>query len=306
MQPGVPADHLSATGCVKAESPKEPAAGLIPYDVVNPLWSDGADKERYLALPNATKIDVNGDGDFQLPVGSVLVKHFKLNDKFVETRLFMHGELGWQGFSYEWQDDQTDALLLRGSKDKVVDSVDWHYPSREQCLVCHTRAANFSLGVEAQQLNRNFIYPSTGITANQLTTLEHIGLFNNALSSDQKTAKLYSLDDNNASLDVRARSYLHSNCSGCHRPNGPTASNLDLRFATAFANTHACNQSPGSGDVGITNPVIIAPGEPERSVLLARMKLRDTNQMPPIGTHLVDAAAMQVVSDWIAGLQNCN
>jgi hypothetical protein len=117
---------------------------------------------------------------------------------------------------------------------------------------------------------------------------------------------LYSLDDNNASLEVRARSYLHSNCSGCHRPNGPTPSNLDLRFTTAFVNTQTCNQLPVAGEVGITNPVILAPGAPARSVLLARMKLRDTNQMPPIGTHLVDAAAVQVVSDWIAGLQSCN
>lgn len=304
-RPGTMANQLSGTGCVKAQAPKEPVAGVIPYSVLNALWSDGAIKERYLALPDQTRITLAADGDFGFPVGAVLVKHFTLDGKFVETRLLAHGALGWQGFSYEWQDDQADAALLSGAKDKQVGTVNWHFPSREECLVCHTQAANIVLGLETLQLNSDFPYPSTGVTANQLTTLEHIGVFSTGLTANQKTNKLFALGDTGATLASRARSYLHSNCSGCHRPDGPTTTNLDLRYTTSLTNTHACNQAPLAGSLGISNPAIIAAGEPMRSVLLARMKARDANQMPPIATHVVDEQAVQVVGEWIAGLGAC-
>jgi uncharacterized repeat protein (TIGR03806 family) len=305
QQPGTMANQLSNTGCVNAQTPTEPASGLIPYSVLSALWSDGAAKERFLAIPDGGKISLASDGDFGFPVGSVLVKHFKLDGKFVETRLFARGALGWQGFSYEWRDDQADATLLSGAKDKQIGNLNWHYPSREECLVCHTPAANYSLGLESSQLNSDLLYINTGVTANQLVTLEHIGVFSSALTAAQKTNRLVALNDTSASLASRARSYLHSNCSGCHRPDGPTNTTLDLRFGTSLPSTHSCNQAPGAGNLGIGNPLIIAPGEPERSVLLARMKTRDTNQMPPIASHIVDEQAVLVISDWIAGLSGC-
>lgn len=303
--PGTMAQRLSATGCVAAGNPMLPAAAMIPYQVESQLWSDGADKERYMAVPDNRQIDITANGDFLFPVGSVLMKHFKLGDKFIETRLFARGELGWQGFSYEWRDDQTDADLLSGSKEKQIDGIQWQYPSPGQCLICHTQVANFSLGPETLQLNSSMRYPASDIVANQLDTLAHIQLFSSPPTAQQKTEKLFSLADSGATPAQRARSYLHSNCAGCHSPNGSTPTNLDLRFTTALSATNACNALPLVGDLGIGNARLIAPGEPARSVLLERMKRRDSNQMPPLASHLVDTAAVQVVSDWIAGLASC-
>ena len=305
LVPGSMAQRLSATGCVDATNPAMPAAAMIPYQVESQLWSDSAGKDRFLSLPDNTQINLTADGDFLFPVGSVLMKHFKLGDKLVETRLFSHSELGWQGFSYEWQDDQADATLLTDAKEKTIDGIQWQYPSPAQCLICHTEVANFSLGLEAKQLNAAIHYPATNITANQLDTLTHIRLFTSPLSTAQKTEKLFSLTDATATPSQRARSYLHSNCAGCHSPQGPTPTNLDLRYATSLAATHACDSLPLAGDLGIANARLIAPGEPERSVLLARMKVRDGNQMPPLASHLVDEAAVQVISDWIASLAGC-
>lgn len=306
LQPGIMAARLSATGCVNAANPALPAAAMIPYKVASPFWSDTADKERYLSLPNNTSIDLTTEGDFLFPVGSVLMKHFKLNERFIETRLFARGELGWQGFSYEWRDDQTDALLLTDGKEKLIEGVQWQYPSRGQCLTCHTEVANFSLGLETVQLNNHMLYTTSGINAHQLDTLAHINLFSSTVTSTQKAQTLFSLDDTNATLAQRARSYLHSNCSNCHSPNGTTPVNLDLRYRTALTATQTCNVQPTVGDLGISNARIIAPGEPERSVLLARMKVRDVNQMPPLGSHLVDQDAVDVISAWIGGLESCN
>jgi len=302
LQPGTMAARLSATGCVNSANPTLPATAMIPYAVASPLWSDAAEKDRFLSLPNNTTIDLTNEGDFLFPVGSVLMKHFKLNDRFIETRLFARSELGWQGFSYEWRDDQTDALLLADGKEKLVEGVQWQYPSRGQCLTCHTQVANFSLGLET---NNSMLYTTSGINSHQLDTLAHIKLFSGTITSNQKAQTLFSLDDTNATLAQRARSYLHSNCSNCHSPNGPTPVNLDLRYNTALAATQTCNVQPTAGDLGISNARIIAPGEPERSVLLARMKVRDVNQMPPLGSHLVDQEALDVISAWIGGLASC-
>lgn len=305
LQPGVMAARLSATGCVNSADPTLPATAMIPYTVASPFWSDTAEKDRYLSLPNNTSIDLTTEGDFLFPVGSVLMKHFTLNERYIETRLFARSELGWQGFSYEWRDDQTDALLLVDGKEKLIEGVQWQYPSRGQCLTCHTQVANFSLGLETVQLNNAMLYTASGINAHQLDTLSHINLFSSAITSTQKAQALFSLDDTSATLAQRARSYLHSNCANCHTPNGPTPVNLDLRYRTALTATQTCNVQPAAGDLGISNARIIAPGEPERSVLLARMKVRDVNQMPPLGSHLVDQEAVDVISAWIGGLASC-
>lgn len=302
---GVMANKLSDTGCVNNAKPTEAASGLIPYVVNNPLWSDGAEKQRFLSLPDNTQATVASNGDFNFPVGSVLVKHFKFGEKFVETRLFAHGELGWQGFSYEWNDAQTDATLLSDAKDKTIGNILWHFPSPGQCMECHTTAAGFSLGLETKQLNGDFIYPGQK-TANQLTALAHIGIFSAPLSTAQKTEKLYGLNDTQATLQQKARSYLHSNCSNCHQPDGPTPVNLDLRYSTPLAQTKICNIAPVSGDLGLVTPKILALGDPTKSVLLKRMQALDGTQMPPIARSVVDTQAVQVVSDWIASLTTCD
>jgi uncharacterized repeat protein (TIGR03806 family) len=304
-QAGTMAAKLSETGCVDSVNPKQAASGLIPYAVKNQLWSDGADKERFLSLPDNTQVTIASDGDFNFPVGSVLMKNFKFGEKFVETRLFAHGELGWQGFSYEWNDAQTDATLLSAGKDKAVNEITWHFPSPGQCMECHTSVAGFSLGLETKQLNGEFIYPNQK-TANQLTTLAHIGIFASPLSNSQKTETLFSLGDTNATVQQKARSYLHSNCSNCHEPNGPAPVTLDLRFSTPLAQMNICNLVPVAGDLGILNAKILAIGDPAKSVLLKRMQAVDSTQMPPLGRTVVDADATQVVSDWIAGLTSCN
>jgi uncharacterized repeat protein (TIGR03806 family) len=304
-QMGSMANKLSETGCVDAANPTRAAGGLIPYQVNSALWSDGAEKERYLSIPDNTQVNVTTNGDFNFPVGSVLMKHFKFGEKFVETRLFTHGELGWQGFSYEWNDAQTDANLLSGAKDKAVNNISWHFPSPGQCMECHTTVAGFSLGLEAKQLNGSFVYPASQKMATQLTTLSHIGLFAVPLLTTHKTEKLFSLDDVQATVEQKARSYLHTNCSNCHQPDGPTPVTLDLRFTTSLAQMNACNQTPTAGDVGIVGAKLIAPGDPSRSVLLKRMQATDTSRMPPLATSVVDTAAVQVISDWIVGLTGC-
>ncbi|HZS41854.1 MAG TPA: PQQ-dependent sugar dehydrogenase, partial [Polyangia bacterium] len=294
---------LSQTGCVDPQHPTVPAAGLIPYDLNAPLWSDGAAKRRWIALPDGKQIHVNTDGDWDLPIGSVVVKEFSVGGKRVETRLLMHHADGdWAGYSYEWNDAETDASLLPAGKVKAVGGQSWTYPARAECLQCHSTAAGRTLGLESGQLNRDYAYP-TGRLSNELATLAHIGLFDAPF--DQAGAARYPTYDGTDPLDARARSYLHANCSICHRPNGNGQGPADLRYSTAFKDTMVCNAMPQEGDLGLAGALLLIPGMPAKSILSLRMHALDVNRMPPLASHVVDAQGTSLIDSWIQSLTAC-
>jgi uncharacterized repeat protein (TIGR03806 family) len=298
--------QLSQTGCVNPNTPTQPASGLIPYAPNAPFYSDGAVKARWLALPEGQRIVIDGSNDFDFPNGSVLMKNFSIGTRLVETRLFMrHNDGNWAGYTYEWNAGGTDATRVVGGKTVQVAGQTWEFPSEAQCLQCHSVAAGRSLGLEIGQLNGDFGYP-TGRTANQLTTLNEIGTLTPALT--QTPAQLPVIPDpsGSAALGLRARAYLHSNCSYCHRPSGPAPSDLDFRYTTALASTNACDITPTMGNLGIANARIIAPGSAARSVAVARVNRVGTDAMPPLARHLIDAVGVQLLTDWVNGLANCN
>ncbi|MGB1949422.1 MAG: PQQ-dependent sugar dehydrogenase [Marinobacter sp.] len=299
--------RLSDTGCVQASAPWQPADGLIPYTVIEPFWSDGADKTRYMALPDNTRITVDSSGDFALPRGSVLVKNFLLGQSLIETRLFLHNADGsWSGYSYQWDDAGTDAELVEGSQDVDVGGQTWHYPSAGECSLCHTAAAGFSLGLETSQLNGNFTYPQTGNTANQLTTLASIGVLSEPVTSAQRSQTLSRSTDASATLSQRARSYLHSNCSHCHRPGGTSQSTMDLRFGTALGDTQACGTSPTNTDPDRPDAQLLAPRDADNSLLYLRMLAEGPFRMPPVSILQPDSEGAQLIADWINQLASCN
>jgi uncharacterized repeat protein (TIGR03806 family) len=299
-------DRLSKTGCVDPQDAKKPAAGLVPYGVNAELWSDGAAKDRFLALPDGESITVGADGDFDLPAGSVLVKSFRLGGKLVETRLLVRHDDGvWAGYTYEWLDDQSDAVLLPSSKTKRVGTQDWYFPSRADCVRCHTEAAGRSLSVEIGQLNREFVYESTNRVANQLRTFEHIGLFKAPLGKPPAELTVYPDPFGSGPLDARARAYLHANCGNCHRPEGGGRSDMDLRFATPLASAAACNAEPEAGDLGVEGAMRLAPGAPGQSLISLRAHALGSGRMPPLASSVVDEKGLEVVDGWIRSIATC-
>ena len=258
-----------------------------------------------MGLPNGQNIAVQGSGDWDQPNGTVLVKHFRVANQLVETRLFMrHPDGVWAGYTYNWNAGQTEATRVTGGATRNVGGQTWIFPSEAECMQCHTQAAGFSLGLETAQQNRNHFYPQTGRTANQITTLNAISVLSPPVAANPPAYA--DPADTGQSLTARARSYLHTNCANCHRPGGTTGINLDLRHGTALAQTGACDVAPSRGDLGIANARIIAPGDDARSVLLARMNRRnDPDMMPPIASNVVDAAGVQLIGAWIDSLANC-
>jgi uncharacterized repeat protein (TIGR03806 family) len=277
---------------------------MVPFSVASPLWSDAAEKQRFLALPEGKTIEVADDGDFTLPVGGVTMKNFSYDGKLFETRFFVrHNDGSYSGYSYEWNDAGTDATLVDvGGKDKMIGTHAWTYPSRTACFTCHSEAAGRSLGLETRQLNLVATYPSTGLKANQFNTLKQIGMLSgNTQLKDALAAK----DDMAAPLELRARSYLASNCSNCHRPNGPGRGHINLLFDTPLKGTGICNEMPEQGDLGVAGAPVLKPGAHAQSVLWLRMSQRKESFMPPIGTKVADETAATMLAQWIDGIAAC-
>ncbi|MEM1232298.1 MAG: PQQ-dependent sugar dehydrogenase, partial [Pseudomonadota bacterium] len=300
-QDNVP-ELLSQTGCVDAGNPQLAADGLLPYSVAAPFWSDAADKERWMALPNGSTIDVDSEADWHFPRGSVLMKHFRRDGRLLETRLMMrHPDGDWAGYSYEWNSAQTEANRVRTGRTLSVGATPWRIPSESECLICHTSAAGFALGPETAQLNSDHRYSSTGVTNNQLEVFNHIGMFSvdvaEPVSVNPRLADPYAVGS--GSLEARARAYLHTNCAQCHQPGGGTGSTMDLRHAMPLRDTGTCDVAPQSGNLGISGARIIDPGSATTSVLLARMDTRGTDAMPPLGSNRVDDEGVALLRSWI-------
>lgn len=299
-------DRLTTTACVDPSNPTTANASVIGYSVNAPFWSDGADKERFIGLPASATIAVGSDGDWDVPVGSVLMKNFELESRLIETRLLMrHDADQWSGYTYAWNAQQTEATRVRGGERRTLfNGQDWLFPSEVDCFVCHTSAAGRTLGLTTAQLNRDHTYAQTNRTANQIRTLAAIQVTASTQVGPSGLPAMPDPTNTSASLTSRARAWLDTNCSNCHRPGGPTNSNMDLRYATAFANTQTCNATPNDA-LGLTNMRIITPGAAAQSMIVNRIDRRDEHQMPPLGSLRVDTAGVALISEWIATLTGC-
>jgi uncharacterized repeat protein (TIGR03806 family) len=302
---------LSQTGCVNELDSTQMAEGLIPYEINAPFWSDGAVKSRYFAIPDNSTISIELDGDWKFPDNSVFVKNFELDDKLVETRLLVkHRDGNWAGYSYEWNEAQTDASLVLDGKTKQINGQSYVYPGSSQCMSCHTTVAGTVLGLETRQVNRLMRYPSTGITANQIVTLNYIGLFNPELTAPDSLPILTDPADVSASIRDRARAYLYTNCSQCHRFGGPTNVTLDFNITTPDTDMNICEFTPSHNIAGAS--YILSPGDTRNSTLYHRLNCREavdgcvaSDQMPPLGSTVVDSEGVSLIESYIQSLMTC-
>ncbi len=317
---GATAASLSASGLFADLATLAARPGLIPFTVNSPLWSDNAQKLRWMALPGDTTIGYAATGEWTWPSGSVFVKHFEidLDDglgvqmRRLETRVMVVDGDGSYGLTYRWRGDGSDAdLVSEAGQDEVlaiavpgggVRNQTWHYPSRSECMQCHTPTAGRVLGPKTRQLNGSYGY-SGGISDNQLRAWNHVRLFDQDIGEGTigGLARMVPVDDGQASLETRVRSYLDANCAGCHRPGGTPAA-WDARFDTPLDQTGIINGTVRDA-LGIAGARVVVPGASHASILLVRMNsTAATVRMPPLGRNVVHTAAVDAVSQWINGL----
>jgi uncharacterized repeat protein (TIGR03806 family) len=305
---------LSQTGVFRDTANRIPNPGLIPYDINVAFWSDGAEKSRWIAVPG--QIVFSSAGEWRFPPGTVFVKNFDLvldaahpgTERRLETRLLVCDSSGGvYGVVYKWRPDGSDADLLAGSVAETisvksangqVQSQTWYYPSRQDCLTCHTAIAGGVLGVKTRQLNRPFAYPS-GVTDNELRAWNHLGLFAPAFKDDEvrNFAALAAADDTARSLQDRARSYLDVNCAQCHRPGG-TVANFDARYDTPL-DKQALIDGPVLIDQGIDRPRVISSHDIWRSIAYMRVDTVGDIKMPPLARETIDQKGVRLLGEWI-------
>jgi len=314
---------LSETGVFQDLATLTPSPKLVPYTVNSPLWSDAALKQRWMALPTGTQIQFSPTGEWSFPNGSVFVKHFTLQTnennpsllRRLETRLLVRDTNGAAyGVTYKWRPDNSDADLLTNSVSENIlittttgtRTQQWYYPSRSDCLRCHTPAASFVLGVKTRQLTGNFAYPSTGVTDVQLRAWNHVGLFDVSLNEAAipDYDKLVSISDTSADLEMRVRSYLDANCSQCHRPGGVRAV-WDARYNTPLASQGIINGTVVDS-LGITRAKVVAPQDLSRSIMYLRLNSLDTHKMPPLARNMIDTNAVTTLATWINSIPATN
>jgi uncharacterized repeat protein (TIGR03806 family) len=316
--------RLSLTGAFKDTRQLSPSTSLIPYQLNVAFWSDGAQKLRWMSVPNqpglpSPKISFASTGEWTFPNGTLFVKHFELstNDSHpdwtrrLETRLLVRDSTGGvYGVTYKWRPDNRDADLLN---DALTESIriqttsgwrtqSWYYPSRKDCLTCHTPNAGGVLGVKTRQLNCDLTYPGSGVTDNQLRALNHIGLFQPAIGEEDLSSypKLARLDDHSASLEIRARSYLDADCSHCHRPGG-VVSYMDTRFDTPLPRQNLV-EAPVVLNQGLDGARAIAPNDIWRSIVYQRISTLDSIKMPPLAHQALDTEGIALLREWIQSL----
>ena len=315
---------LSQLGIFTDLASLTPASYFVPYNV-NPFWSDGAVKSRWIALPNdgvrdtpAEQIGYSATNNWTFPAGTVLMKHFELpldeNNPNVttrlETRFMVYGNDGrWYGLTYQWLPDQSDAVLLTSSattdytiklKGGGTRQQTWYFPSRDDCMRCHNDTAGGALGPRTHQLNRSFQYPSTGITDNQLRTWNHLGMLSPPLDESTIPTLLQSREvgDVTASLQDRARGWLDSNCSQCHRPGNQMPAFFDARLTTPLQSQLMVNGTVVD-TLNLPNAHVLTPGDPSNSVLYQRAAALGEIAMPPLAKNLVQDEAVTVLANWI-------
>ncbi len=302
--------NLSETGCFSDVTTLALADGLLPYEVNSPLWHDGARSIRAVSLPIGTQITAQSPGAWKFPVGTRFIKTFVYEQGSgppvrVETRIMFVEEDGVRGYSYQWNDEQTEATLLSSAGEKTfqVDgqALTWHYPSRSQCKTCHTEAAGGVLGWHTGQLNRDHVV--SGITVNQLMAYERLEL----LTGEVDHGLSYpSPTDPAATTRDKARSILFANCASCHMPGGSPTTDFDLRYETPLHDTGTCDVAPDKGQMGLVDGALIRPGLPEQSLVLLRMETLGPERMPNLGSFVLDTESVATIRDWITDLPHCN
>jgi uncharacterized repeat protein (TIGR03806 family) len=291
---------------------------MIPYAVNAPMWSDGAQTRRWIALPGLSRIRFDATGAWSFPTGTVFVKHFDLPQidlpaRRVETRLLYVDRDGeGYGATYRWNTEQNDAELLSEGSSEIIEvqtkstklRVLWSYPSRKDCLRCHTRNAGFVLGANTRQLNCKFFYTETQTLDEQLRAWSHVGLFENPPAEHKlhELPKLADIKNNSMSLETRVRSYLDANCAHCHQPGGARGV-FDARYHVPLNRQGLVEGKLITADFGLRDARVVAPGSIEKSIFYLRMDRRhDPFAMPPLATNEVDRDALEVIANWIEGL----
>jgi len=330
-------EKLSAWGLFQGTGwTLEPRAGVIPYELNTPLFSDYAEKYRTIWLPPGQSAAYREEEAFDLPVGTILSKTFmypadgmvpvakgiqrtagNADKRFrpLETRILVHAKRGWVALPYIWNEEGTEATLEVVGSSRAVEVthvsgeklfVHYMIPNVNQCQGCHERnKAMTPIGLQARHLDRD--YPYDEGAENQLAKLTRVGYLRGAPAAGAAPRNAVWNDPNTGSVEERARAYLDANCAHCHDRQGPAAS-AGLYLSRQEKELHRlglCKAPVAAGrGAGKDLPFDIVPGKPERSIMVYRMDSGDPGvMMPELGRSLPHPEGVALIREWVQQMQ---
>ena len=298
---------------------QEPNEGVLPYDLINPLFSDYADKLRFVYVPENKRLSYSPDKVLDFPDGSVLIKTFaylndhpesKIDKQLLETRLLIKKNDSWKNISYIWNEEQDDAYLSIAGKtintsfvmeDGTERNVRYRVPNINQCKECHQLNKEIQpIGPKVRNLNHEFSY-SDG-TMNQIKKWQLMEWIDSA--DNYPTIANWSNEEND--LESRARAYLDINCGHCHIPGGSadtTGLYLNLK---EDSNIHIgiYKKPVAAGRASNNLKYSIDPGNPSKSILSFRMTSLDPGiMMPESGRSLDHKEGVELIEKWIKNMK---
>lgn len=295
--------NLSEFGFFADGARQLPAVGVTPYALNTPLWSDGAEKLRFIYLPEGTQLAADGEGLLTFPVGAAIIKTFAFGAgaerRLIETRVLLHRKDGWVALPYRWNAEQTEATLaLAGGRLDLVtpagEAISYGIPNKNQCKTCHSKDGQvIPIGPKARN-----------VSAEWLWTMRGKGVLAGDISNGNRLPDWRTHATGPA--EPLARAYLDVNCAHCHQPGGGASnSGLDLRWEQSDAHAIGIMKRPvaaGRGAGG--HDFSVLPGQPDASILLYRMDSDEPGiAMPELGKASVDKDGVAVVRRWIAEMQ---
>ena len=303
-------DNLSSYCMVSIEAGDvAPENGVTPYDQSTPLFTDYATKRRTIWMPPGTSATYNADGPFDFPVGTIATKSFGFDGKWLETRVLVRTPSGWNGASYVWNDDHSEATIQPGGGFYTTPESDAYLvPNKNECIKCHENTgAIVPIGLRADRINHDYAY--AGGTENQLAHWSRIGILTGTPAPSSAPA-LADFTDTSLSTETRARAYLAANCSYCHSSTGE-ARNTGLLLGTDVVDPYrlgACKTPVATGKAAGTLSFDVVPGNPDASIMIYRMQSTTPSiMMPEIGRSVVHTEGVSIVRDWITGMSgSCN
>jgi uncharacterized repeat protein (TIGR03806 family) len=300
---------------------QNPAEGVLIYEPITPLFTDYALKKRFVWMPNGTKANYVSDTEIlDLPVGAAIIKTFYYDNmlpgnetRILETRLMIRKASGWIFAEYEWNDEQTEAYLNMNGVNKSISwlqngvpmSTNYRLPSETECLICHKINSNpIPIGIKPQHLNKSFNYADGEM--NQLQKWVSVGYLNGPIPGDILTVVDYR--DESQSLRDRVRSYLDMNCAHCHQENRH-CDYRPMRLAyseTALSiNMGICVTPEEFIDASLVS--IIVPGNINKSMMHFRLgSNQESNRMPLLGRTVVHQEGLDLLTEFIQSLSNCD
>ncbi len=326
--PGAFPTKLSETGLFRDVQTMVPNEGVLPYRIHSTMWMEGADADFHVAVPGAEKIEFYQSGKptfdwFQskvrFPRDTVLVKTYRMGEgpdqQRIETQLSHYaGPNDWRFYSYRWLPNQTDAILveaegrsetvripIQGQKQPLdYEEVRWNFAARSECRICHTPWSGDAMGFLEQQLrNPNDQEDAWG----ELQRKGFVSFPDNEKPMEsERMVPMAGMQEKHASVDRRARSYLHSNCAHCHQFGGAGSAEFDIRFEKSIEETKCIDGRPIKGSFQIDHAKLISPGDPFRSMLYYRMAKSGSGRMPHIGSERVDTAGASLIRHWIQSM----